>query len=143
MADRASASIEVAATPAAVMAVISDISAYPEWVASVKQAEVLQTGPDGRPASVRLVIDAGLLRDDYVLDYQWGERQVTWHLVRGQVQKAQEGSYTLTPTTGGATLVRYELSVELGIPMPGLLKRRAEKMIMDTALKELKRRVEG
>lgn len=141
MPDRASASIHVAATPAEVLNVVADFAAYPDWVSSVRQAEVLTVGADGRPAEVRLVIDGGLIRDDYVLAYTWGEQEVSWHLVRGQMQKSQEGSYQLTPQ-GGGTLVRYELSVELGIPVPGMLKRRAERVVMDAALKDLKQRVE-
>lgn len=142
MPDRASASIHVAATPAEVLDVVADFAAYPEWVSSVRQAEVLSVGADGLPAEVRLVIDGGLIRDDYVLAYSWGEQEVCWHLVRGQLQKSQQGSYRLIPQQAGGTLVRYELSVELGIPMPGMLKRRAERVVMDVALKDLKQRVE-
>lgn len=141
MPDRASASIHVAATPAEVLDVVADFAAYPDWVSSVRQTEVLTVGVDGRPAEVRLVIDGGLIRDDYVLAYTWGEQEVSWRLVRGQLQKSQEGSYRLTPQ-GGGTLVRYELSVELGIPVPGMLKRRAERVVMDAALRDLKQRVE-
>ena len=65
-----------------------------------------------------------------------------WNLVRGQMQKAQQGSYTLVPA-GAATEVTYALTVDLAIPMLGMLKRKAEKVIMDTALKELKKRVES
>ncbi|MHB8452500.1 MAG: SRPBCC family protein [Mycobacteriales bacterium] len=144
MADQGSASITIEAGPDAVMAVIADFPAYPQWARAVKRAEVVEAGEDGRARQVRLVIDAGLVRDDYVLAYDWdGDRQVSWHLVHGQVMKAQDGSYTLTALAEERTEVRYQLSVELGIPMPGILKRKAERVVMDTALKELKKRVEG
>jgi uncharacterized membrane protein len=143
MADQSTQSIVIDAPPAAIMAVIADFPAYPQWAASVKSAEVVSTGPDGRAGEVRFVLDAGVVKDDYVLTYEWsGDERVDWRLVRGQVQKSQQGSYVLRPR-GGSTEVTYQLTVDLAIPMLGMFKRKAEKVIMDTALKELKKRVEG
>ena len=143
MADESTQSITIDASPAEVMAVIADFSGYPQWAASVKSCEVTVPGPDGRAKQVAFKIDAGGIRDEYELAYDWQDDQrVSWTLVRGQMQKAQRGSYTLTPT-GAGTEVTYNLSVDLAIPMLGMLKRKAEKMIMDTALKELKKRVES
>jgi ribosome-associated toxin RatA of RatAB toxin-antitoxin module len=143
MADESTQSITIDAAPAEVMAVIADFAAYPQWAASVKSCEVTVPGPDGRAKQVAFKIDAGGIRDEYELAYDWqGDRRVNWTLVRGQMQKAQRGSYTLTPA-GSGTDVTYNLSVDLAIPMLGMLKRKAEKMIMDTALKELKKRVEN
>ena len=56
--------------------------------------------------------------------------------------KAMEGAYILKAVAAG-TEVTYQLSVDLSIPMIGMLKRKGEKVIIDTALKELKKRVEG
>jgi hypothetical protein len=89
------------------------------------------------------VLDAGAVKDDYVLDYTWDDdRRVAWTLVTGQMQKRQDGSYTLAET-GGRTEVTYSITIDLSIPMLGMIKRKAEKVILDTALKELKKRVEG
>ena len=141
MAERSESSIEVAATPAQVMAVIADFDAYPEW-AGVKRATVVKAGDGDRAEEVNLVIDAGVVKDDYVLRYDWhGDESVSWTLVRGTLMKAQEGTYTLTPVEGG-THVGYQLMVDVTIPVLGVLKRKAERMIMDTALKGLKKRVE-
>jgi ribosome-associated toxin RatA of RatAB toxin-antitoxin module len=144
MADQSTQSIVIAAPPAAIMAVIGDFAAYPQWAGSVKSAEVLSTGPDGRAEQVTFKLDAGPIKDEYVLDYTWsGDERVDWHLVRANMQKSQQGSYVLDPQPGGATKVTYNLAVDLSIPMLGMFKRKAEKVIMDTALKELKKRVEG
>ena len=143
MADQSTQSIMIDAPPTAIMAVIGDFAAYPQWAGSVKSAEVLSTGPDGRAAQVKFQLDAGPVKDEYVLDYTWaGDERVDWHLVRASMQKSQQGSYVLVPR-GDATEVTYHLAVDLVIPMLGMLKRKAEKVIMDTALKELKKRVEG
>jgi uncharacterized membrane protein len=143
MADQSTQSITVDAPAAEVMAVIADFPAYPEWVAAAKQVEVLESGADGRATKVHFVLDAGAVKDDYVLAYTWdGDRCVTWTLVQGQMQKRQDGSYTLAERDG-RTEVTYTITIDLSIPMLGMIKRKAEKVILDTALKELKKRVEG
>ena len=143
MVDQSTQSIVIDAPPAEIMAVIADFPAYPKWAASVKSCEVLEAGPDGRAKQVHFVVDAGVLRDDYVLEYVWtGDALVEWSLLSGQMQKSQHGSYQLEPQ-GAATLVTYHLTVDVAIPMLGMFKRKAEKVIMDVALRELKKRVEG
>ena len=143
MADQSTQSITVDAPAAEVMAVIADFPAYPQWVSAAKKVEVVDPGADGRARRVHFVLDAGAIKDDYVLDYTWGgDRKVAWTLVQGQMQKRQEGSYTLTERNG-ATEVTYAITIDLSIPMLGMIKRKAEKVILDTALKELKKRVEG
>ena len=143
MADQSTQSITIDASPARIMAVIADFPAYPQWAASVKSAEVVSAGSDGRAEEVHFVLDAGVVKDDYTLSYTWsGDQRVDWTLVKGQMQKSQRGSYVLVPK-GSSTEVTYALAVDLVMPMLGMLKRKAEKVIMDTALKELKKRVEG
>jgi carbon monoxide dehydrogenase subunit G len=143
MADQSTQSITVDAPAADVMAVIADFPAYPQWVAAAKKVEVEETGDDGRATRVHFVLDAGAVKDDYVLAYTWdGDRKVSWTLVKGQMQKRQDGSYTLVETDG-KTEVTYSITIDLSIPMLGMIKRKAEKVILDTALKELKKRVEG
>lgn len=142
MADQTQASITIAAPAAQVMAVIADFSAYPEWAGEVKAAEVVEVGADGRPAVVRFVIDAGVLRDEYALRYEWsGNERVTWTLVEGKVLTELDGSYELVDS-GGTTEVVYRLSVGLALPMLGMMKRRAEKVIIDRALAGLQQRIE-
>jgi ribosome-associated toxin RatA of RatAB toxin-antitoxin module len=143
MADQSTQSITVDAPAAEVMAVIADFAAYPEWVAAAKKVEVVETGDDGRARRVRFSIDQAVIRDEYVLDYTWdGDRSVSWTLVSSQLMKRQEGSYTLRETDG-RTEVTYAITIDTKMPMIGMMKRKGEKVILDTALKELKKRVEG
>lgn len=147
MADRTEASITVAAAPQAVLDVVADIAAYPEWANGITQAEVVEPGPAGRPGRARFRIEAGPVRDDYVVGYTWtespdGPSSVTWSLVSAEVLTAMDGAYVVTPVEGGCE-VAYRLTVDLRMPMIGLLKRKAERAVVDTALKDLKRRVEG
>jgi hypothetical protein len=92
---------------------------------------------------VHFVLDAGAIKDEYTLAYTWdADHEVRWTLDQeGTLLRALDGSYVLTPTEGGTTEVAYRLTVDLKIPMIGLIKRKAEKVIVDTALKELDRRV--
>lgn len=143
MADESTQSILIDAEPAAIMAVIADFPNYPVWTGSVKKADVVAECPDGRARRVAFHLDAGVVRDHYELSYEWtGDERVEWRLVKGQMMRSQHGVYALAGTPAGATEVTYSLSVDLAIPMLGMLKRKAERVVMDTALKELKRRVE-
>ncbi len=146
MADRTRASIEIGAPADTVMAVIADLPAYPEWTGEVKQVEVLEADPDtGRARRALLVIDGGALRDRQELAYTFdGTKAVRWSLVKGDMLRALEGAYTLTPSAdGGATTVEYTLAVDTKIPLLGLMKSKMEKVIIDRALAGLKKRVES
>ncbi len=144
MPEQSTQSITIDADAAQIMAVIADFENYPQWTGSVKKTEILELGANGRARRVAFTLDAGIVRDQYELVYIWTDDAfVEWDLTSGQVMRAQHGSYALRPEGSGRTHVTYSLSVDLAIPMLGLLKRKAERVVMDTALKELKKRVES
>jgi carbon monoxide dehydrogenase subunit G len=145
MADQTTSSITIGASRADVMAVIADFEAYPEWTGAVKEVEVLSALPDGRAERVRFVLDAGAIKDEYTLAYRWDDdAEVRWDLAeQGRMLTSMVGSYALADAGEGTTHVTYQLAVDVRIPMIGMIKRKAEKVIIDTALKELKKRVEG
>ncbi len=144
MADKTTQTIYIDADLGTVMDAIADIGSYPEWVKEYKDAEVLDADEEGFPKTARLVLDAAVLKDTMVLEYDWpaDRNSVRWSLVSSTLLKALDGAYLLEPN-GSGTDVTYELSVDLLIPMIGLLKRKAERRLTDTALKDLKKRVEG
>ncbi len=146
MTDTSTQSIVIAAPPAEVAAVICDFPHYPEWVSATRTVEVLEEYEDGYASQVRFDLDAGVVSDEYTLGYEYAEdiSRIEWHLVEpSRMQKAQDGSYDIVDNGDGTSTVTYTLSVELAIGMLGMFKRKAEKVIMDTALNELKRRVES
>lgn len=144
MAEQTSSSITIAAAPATVMAVIADFGSYPDWATGVQEADVLSTDSDGRAERVRFVLSAPPIKDTYTLAYDWsGEKQVSWQLVEANVLKALDGAYTLAPVGEDQTEVVYRLKVDVSIPMIGRFRRKAEKVIIDAALKGLKQRVES
>jgi len=144
MADQTESSITIAAPAADVMAVIADFEAYPSWNDEVKLVEILSVYQDTeQPAEVRYVLDAGIIKDEYVLEYDWvSEHELRWRLVRGEILTMMDGAYVLSAADGG-TDVSYRLAVDLRIPMIGLIKRKAERVIIDRALKGLQARVGG
>ncbi|MGI9156626.1 MAG: SRPBCC family protein [Marmoricola sp.] len=145
MADQTTSSIVVDATQTQVMAVIADFTSYPQWVQGMKRVEVVEE-KDGVVEQVHFDLEATPIKDSYTLAYDWhGDSSVSWHLVQGKMLKTMQGSYTLSPTgpNDAATEVTYRLAVDISIPMIGMLKRKAEKVIIDTALKGLKKRVES
>ena len=141
MANQTSASIDIAAPPDQVMTVIADLESYPTWVDSMKSVQVL-TSSAGKAKTVRMVLDHPLVKDEYVLAYTWRAFEVSWKLVSGTLLKAMDGSYQLEQS-GNGTRVTYTLAVDVNMPMIGMFKRKAEKTIIDGALKGLKKRVEA
>lgn len=139
---RTSSDIVIAAPPAEIMDVIADFPAYPQWATGVREADVVSEG-EGRAQEVHFVLDAAPIRDEYNLGYVWnGDEGVSWKIVApGVMLTGMDGSYHLAAVDGG-TRVTYQLEVNVSIPMLGMLKRKAEKVVIDTALKGLKRRVE-
>ncbi|MGH3357979.1 MAG: SRPBCC family protein [Nocardioidaceae bacterium] len=144
MADQTTSDIVIDAEPGAIMNVVADFPSYPAWATGVKETEVLETEDSGRAKRVRFVLDATPIRDEYSLVYVWrDDEQVSWELNEsGKMLRAMDGAYVLTPLRSGSTQVTYRLEVQVSIPLLGMLKRKAEKVIIDTALKGLKKRVE-
>lgn len=146
MVDSSSQSIVIDAPPSRVAEIICDFNRYPEWTGAMREVEVLEEYEDGYPARVRFVLDAGPVSDEYVLVYEYAEdiSRIEWRLAApSTMQKAQHGSYDIADNGDGTCTVTYTLAVELSIGMLGMFRRKAEKMIMDTALRELKHRVES
>ncbi len=145
MADQTESSIVINASPAAIMDVIADLAAYPQWSDGIKEVVVLSVyEEDNRPADARFNLSSGAIKDIYELEYDWDEnRKVSWVLTKGDMLTSMIGSYELGDNGDGSTTVHYRLSVDVKIPMIGMIKRKAEKVIVDTALKGLKKRVES
>ncbi|MBW3086104.1 hypothetical protein KEM60_02315 [Austwickia sp. TVS 96-490-7B] len=147
MADHTEARAVIHADPGTVADVIGDVEAYPQWTEQMRSSRILTRDQADWPAEVEFVVDAGIVRDTYVLDYTWdveedGTGVVSWTLLRSQSLTAMNGSYTLTAVPEG-TEVTYRLAVDTRITMPALVRRKAEKSIVAAALDGLKRHCEN
>lgn len=141
------AEVLIEATANEVMDVIADIEAYPQWTAFTK-AGVIERDSAGRPELVEFSFDMGAFKDEQTMRYQWPEAGlVQWQVIASNLLKSLSGSYRVTqlPSSGeprAQTRVVYELTMEVSMPLISAMRKRAEKMIVDTALQGLKKRVE-
>jgi len=151
MSEATESTIRVDAPFAEVVRVVADITKYPEWATSIKRVEVLESDAEGRPAKAVLTIDAGPMRDSVTLQYDWtnwsnwpmAPSQLSWTLLEAEFLTAMDGVYSLTEVDDDSTDVTYRLEVDVAMPMLAMLKRKAEQAVVDTALKELKKRAEA
>lgn len=143
MSERTKSSIDIAAPPQAVLRVITDFEAYPEWAGEVKEARIQERDEAGRATRAWYRMDAGALRDEHTLAYEYpSDVEVRWTLVASNMMRALDGSYVVQASDTGSH-VTYQLAVDVKLPMVGLLKRKVEKLIIDRALSGLKKRVEA
>ncbi len=142
---RTTSDIVIEAPANQIMKVIADFPSYPSWATGVQVADVLREDSEGRPDKVHFVLNSPPIRDEYALVYIWeGDSRVSWSLDKpGSMLKALNGTYVLDELGDDETRVTYQLSVDVSIPLLGMLKRKAEKIIIDTALKGLKSWVES
>jgi hypothetical protein len=146
MADRATRNATINTTPEVCLAVALDYERYPEWARDVKGAVVRERDDQGRATQVEFTAAAIGRSAHYTLAYDYSglPEKMSWSLSQGDIVEAIDGAYTFSPSTTvpGATDVQYDLAIELGVPMPGFVKRRAEVRILNT-LTELKERCES
>ena len=136
-------SIEVSATPAQVFPVAADLESYEQWATGVKEVEVLEKDKKGRAARARFVVDGMVKEITYVLKYSYDEpNSMTWMAEPGPDLKELDGSYVFNDVGDGRTEVVYGLRVEPSFTIPGFLRRQAEKQLVGTALRGLRKRVE-
>lgn len=132
--------IVVDATPEQILEVIADVEATPTWSPQYKKAEILETYDDGRPKQVKMTIKTAGITDDLLVEYVWTDHSAAWSLLSATSLKSQEGKYTLTPD-GDKTKLRFDIEVDLSIPLPGFLLKKAMKGAMETATDGLREQV--
>lgn len=142
MGERVSDTTTIAATDETVLDVITDLDAYPEWAEGILEAETLTRDAEGRPDTARFRVDAKVAEVTYTLRYAYAPGSVSWSLLEGETISQLDGSYELSPD-GAGTKVRYDLEADVDLPLPGFLKKRAAKQILDQGLRGLKRRAES
>ena len=144
MADQASERIRIDAPADRCFDVAIDFESYPEWAKDVKSAVILEEDDEGRGKKVEFRAAALGRSVRYVLEYDYTEAPdaFSWSFVEGDMLRRLDGSYRFEGESDGSTRVHYELTVEIAVPLPGLIKRRAASLIMGSALKELKAQVD-
>lgn len=145
MADQTTQRIRIDAPLARIWEVLTDFERYPEWARDLKQAVVVDRDDEDRPTAVRFRAAAMGRSTSYTLRYDWDDAPhcLPWELVDGDIMQVLDGAYEFEEVGDAATDVTYHLKVELAVPLPAFVKRRAEARIVGTALRELRQHVES
>jgi hypothetical protein len=80
------------------------------------------------------------ISDEQVVEYTWTENKASWTLISAGQLKAQDASYTLTPQ-GDKTKLTFDITIDLSVPLPGFVLKRAMKGAMETATDGLRKQV--
>ncbi|HXO54824.1 MAG TPA: SRPBCC family protein [Mycobacterium sp.] len=140
MATSDSREVVIEASPEQILDVIADVESTPTWSSQYQSAEILEKGKDGRPKRVKMKVKTAGISDEQVVDYTWAGDSVSWTLVSAGQLKAQDASYTLTPD-GDETKVKFDITIDLSIPLPGFVLKRVMKGAMETATDGLRKQV--
>lgn len=145
MSNISSSTITVNAPLATLASVLSDLEKYPEWSSSIKSVEVLSRDDQGRIAKVKMQIDAGMMKDRVTLDYDWSQapNRFSFSLDDADLLTGMDGAYSLNSIDEESTEITYELTVSLSMPIPAMMRQKAEKATIDQALSQLKTMVEA
>jgi len=146
MSDHAAERTEIDASPEACFAVAIDFASYTEWASDIKEVEIVAHDDTGRGGDVAYRVAAMGRSTSYTLRYSYGSNplRMSWRLIEGDVMERIDGEYEFVPIGDGSRCeVRYYVSIDMLVPLPGFVKRRAEAKILHTAMDDLKKRVES
>ena len=132
--------VVIEASPEEILDVIADVESTSEWSDQHQGAEVLSSFDDGRPKQVKMKVKSAGITDEQVVEYTWTDDSASWTLLSASALKSQIGKYTLTPD-GDKTKVRFDITVDLSVPLPGFVLKRAMKGAMETATDGLRKQV--
>ena len=132
--------VVIEASPEEVLDVIADVESTPDWSSQYQSAEILESYDDGKPRRVKMKVKSAGITDEQVIEYTWTDTKVSWTLISASALKSQDASYTLTPD-GDKTKVKFDIKVDLSVPMPGFVLKRAMKGAMETATDGLRKQV--
>ncbi|MGH9304651.1 MAG: SRPBCC family protein [Acidimicrobiales bacterium] len=145
MAEQTTERMVVESSPERCFEVVSDIERYPEWVSDLKEVHVDERDLQGRPVVVSFRAAAFGRSTSYTLvyDYANAPQVFAWVQRSGDLTNRLDGFYRFSSAPDGGTEITYQLQVELRVPLPGFIKRRAEGNILHAAVRDLKARVES
>ncbi|GAS86663.1 SRPBCC family protein [Mycolicibacterium brisbanense] len=142
MAVRASREVVFDAPAKAIMDVLADVDALPTWSSVHRQVEIVDRYPDGKPHHVRATMRLLGITDKEILEYHWGDTWMVWDAEENLQQRGQHVEYNLTPEID-KTRVRFDITVDVTVPLPEFIVRRAKKVVLHVALDRLRQRVMG
>lgn len=138
-------SISIDADPDSVRKVLFDLAGYPTWSTEIKSVQVIENDDQNRPTKVKIAVDAGVLRDSVILDYDYSQApaKLSFSLDDADLLTEMSGAYLTAEDSEGGTLVTYQMKVGLSMPVPAMMRQKVERATIDLALKQLKNKIEG
>ena len=145
MSDISENSITIEAPIGEVVAVLTDIASYPTWSTAIKSVEVKDKDASGRATKAKMSIDAGVMKDRVILDYDWSKSptEISFALDDADLLTEMSGTYEIADNGDDTTTVKYQLTVALSMPVPAMMRQKAERATIDLALNQLKTKLEG
>lgn len=145
MSDISENSITIEAPIGEVVAVLTDLATYPTWSTAIKSVEVQDKDATGRASKAKMSIDAGVMKDRVILDYDWSKSpaEISFSLDEADLLTEMSGAYEITDNGDDTTTVKYQLTVALSMPVPAMMRQKAERATIDLALSQLKTKLEG
>jgi ribosome-associated toxin RatA of RatAB toxin-antitoxin module len=140
MATSDSREVTIEASPEEILDVIADVESTPTWSSQYQRAEVLEAYDDGRPKRVKMRVKSAGITDEQVVEYTWTDNKASWTLISAGQLKSQDASYTLTPH-GDKTKLKFDITIDLSVPLPGFVLKRVMKGAMETATDGLRKQV--
>jgi uncharacterized membrane protein len=145
MADISQNSVTIEAPVAEVQALLSDLAGYPAWSTAIKSVDVLESDEQSRPTKVKIAIDAGVMKDRVTLDYDWSKapNEISFSLDDADLLTEMSGAYVIKDNGDDTTTVTSSLTVALSMPVPAMMRTKAERATIDLALNQMKQKLEG
>ena len=145
MAEFSKSTISIDAPIKAVQEALFALDKYPDWSTQIKSAEAIARDDQGRITKVKMSIDAGMMKDRPTLDYDWSgaPSKLSFSLDEADLLTGMDGIYSFKSIDDDTTEVTYELEVSLSMPIPAMMRQKAEKATIDAALSQLKTHLEG
>jgi uncharacterized membrane protein len=145
MSDISENSITIEAPIGEVVSVLTDLASYPTWSTAIKSVEVQDKDAIGRATKAKMSIDAGVMKDRVILDYDWSKSptEISFALDDADLLTEMSGTYEIADNGDDTTTVKYQLTVALSMPVPAMMRQKAERATIDLALNQLKTKLEG
>jgi uncharacterized membrane protein len=145
MSDTSENSITIEAPVADVQALLLDLPGYPSWSTAIKSVEILESDSAAHPTKVKIAIDAGVMKDRVTLDYDWSKapNEISFSLDDADLLTEMTGAYIITDNGDDTTTVTSQLTVALSMPVPAMMRTKAERSTIDLALNQMKQKLEG
>ena len=139
MSQKSTSTVVIDAPLADVQAALFSIESYPEWLTSIKKVDVIERDSQNRVTKAKLTIDAGMMKDRVVLDYDWSAEpaSLSFTMDEADLLTQMDGTYTLKALDADSTQVTYELEIAVSMPVPAMMITKGQQQTIDAALKEL------